>query len=139
MEVNYLSSLQDVTPQKSSKDIPKEAKASCLEAKCCDSAICPVSSSKNLALHHYESLQPKLFPAFSCSARYFLFVSSGRSSRVLFPIGPSVTRVRNLSSMHSRNLPGCLLPAVLSLWRIWEWFELPVTTRISIMRWLSIW
>lgn len=126
-------------PQKSSKDIPEEAKASCLEAHGCDSAICPVFFSKNLVLHHYESLQPKLLPAFTCSARHFLLISSVRSSRVLFLTGPSVTRVRNLPSMHSRNLPDCLFPAVLSLWQVWEWFKLPVTTRISIMRWLSVW
>lgn len=76
------------------------------------------SSFLCLFTHHCGSLQLKLLPAFTCSATYFLFVSSGRSSRVLFLTGPSVTRVRRLFSKHSRNLLDCLSPAVLSLWQI---------------------
>lgn len=76
------------------------------------------SSFLCLFTHHCGSLQLKLLPAFTCSATYFLFVSSGRSSRVLFLTGLSVTRVRKLFSKHSRNLLDCLCPAVLSLWQI---------------------
>lgn len=76
------------------------------------------SSFLCLFTHHCGSLQLKLLPAFTCSATYFLFVSSRRSSRVLFLTGPSVTRVRRLFSKHSRNLLDCLSPAVLSLWQI---------------------
>lgn len=56
----------------------------------CDPAICPVSSSKNLVLHHYGSLQPKLLPAFTRSAMYSCLQAQGGPAECCFSLAPQL-------------------------------------------------
>lgn len=109
--------------------VPEEAKACSTEIWGCDPAFCLVPCFHNTDFYHHTDSVIKVFAKLHIPQYYISLLVSMRFSSVSPLISFSITCIKKLSSVPSRNLLDCLCSAAWPFQQISWWLKSTMRSR----------